>query len=88
MRASERYGIFCSLADLVEISSIIRDQKAKFVERQSNRLTVWDLFYQGKEVRVIYDSHRKSIVTFLPYECVGDGANDLHAEVGDEGGGV
>jgi len=37
-----------------------------FVERQSHRITVWDLNFKGKEVRVVYDNQRKSIVTFLP----------------------
>jgi hypothetical protein len=68
-RALERYGIHCSYADLISIRDQIQSQRATFVERQSHRVTVWDLTHQQKEVRVVYDSQRKMIVTFLPPEA-------------------
>jgi hypothetical protein len=64
-RALERYSIFCSLADLMEIRDLIQSQKGNLVERQSLRVTVWDVDYKGTEIRVVYDNVRKSIVTFL-----------------------
>lgn len=68
-RALERYGIHCSYADLISIRDQIQSQRAAFVERQSHRVTVWDLTHQQKEVRVVYDNQRKMIVTFLPPEA-------------------
>lgn len=50
----------------------IRNGNAKFVERQSLRLTVWDVKLGDAMARVIYDSIRKQLVTFLPSETMED----------------
>ena len=64
-RAGERFGIIFDQKTHDEVIKIIQDGKAKFVERQSNRITLFDVFIDGKECRVVYDKERKTIVTFL-----------------------
>lgn len=65
MRASERFGINFSKQIHDEVIKTIQDGKAKFVEKQSNRITLFDVLVEGKECRVVYDKERKTIVTFL-----------------------
>jgi hypothetical protein len=48
------------------VSRIQRRKRARFVDRQSGRVTIWDVEMKGKWVRVVYDSSRHSIVTVLP----------------------
>lgn len=44
-------------------------EDAKFVEKQSNRVSVWDIVHEVSEkeivFRIIYDRMRKNIVTIL-----------------------
>jgi hypothetical protein len=44
---------------------MIRGGEAKFVRRNSNRVTVWDLDYHGERLRVVYDKQRDIPVTVL-----------------------
>ena len=60
-RARERFGVEVSPGVLHDYVRRIQNREAKFVERQSNRITVWDL--DGK--RLVYDKQRKMIVTIL-----------------------
>lgn len=64
-RARQRYGI--DLNDQVhqELVNMIQKQEAQLVDKQSNRVTVWDMTYKGDEMRVVYDTLRHLIVTFL-----------------------
>ena len=47
----------------------IQKAQATFIKRQSNRVTLFDVEYKEKILRVVYDSVRKSIVTVLPQLC-------------------
>lgn len=38
---------------------------AEFVERQSNRVTLWLVEIEGETIKAVYDSKRKQIVTVL-----------------------
>jgi hypothetical protein len=62
-----RYGITldhsAALAD-------IHSGKARFVERQSHRVTLWLVEQHGKIMPVVYDKDRDSIATVLPIEHV------------------
>lgn len=65
-RAKERLGVNLT-PDLRQ--RLIRDiQKgfARFLYRQSGRISVWEVFVLGRKATVIYDTDRHSIVTFLP----------------------
>jgi hypothetical protein len=63
-RALERYGLDLTDEFYAELNSLA--SSAPVLERQSNRLTIRKFFFQNHPIRVVYDSHRKQIVTFLP----------------------
>ncbi len=65
-RARERYDLRYNRHDRHDIVQQIQTGRAKFVERQSGRVSVFDITHQGVSARVVYDKHRKEIVTFLP----------------------
>jgi hypothetical protein len=65
-RCRERYGISLTDNDYEVLCRQIKENKAKLVERQSNRLTVWEIQLCEEQVRVCYDGSRGKIVTFLP----------------------
>lgn len=45
---------------------MIQNGNGIFIEKQSNRVTVWDLSLNSSVYRVVYDKDRKRIVTVLP----------------------
>lgn len=50
-----------------KLVSMIHEQKnVRFVERQSNRITVWEAEVEGQFIHIVYDKERKNIVTVLP----------------------
>jgi len=51
-----------------EAVSMIRsqDSSASFVQKQSRRLSIWEIAITGIHCRVVYDCKRKNIVTVLP----------------------
>lgn len=65
-RAQERYGVKLNKAAMAALIARIQSNRAKFVERQSNRITVWEVEHQSKRMRVVYDTKRGTIVTCLP----------------------
>lgn len=66
MRAAQRYDVWLSSDDVKSLVAQIQNGKAEFVDRQSNRVTLWIVEHQGTKIRVVYDKQRKSIVTCLP----------------------
>ena len=74
-RAFERYGLSINDQDLQEISSSIQSGKATHIFRQSNRVSIFKLVFKEKDIQVVYDSKRKTIVTFIPL----DGPGDIYA---------
>jgi len=65
-RFLERTGLEVSKRELRGLSQAIRTERGRFVERQSLRVTVWDVPFEGRTFRVVYDKKRKTIVTVLP----------------------
>lgn len=61
-RSLERIGV---LLDEKELVKKIQNNKLEFIERQSNRITVFRYKYQNKIYRLVYDKTRKQIVTIL-----------------------
>ena len=61
-RSLERVGVL--LNEKIIIDSIQKN-KLEFIERQSNRITVWRYIFMDKKYRVVYDKTRKQIVTIL-----------------------
>lgn len=61
-RSLERVGV---LLDEQELVRKIQNAELEFVERQSNRRTVFRTEYNGKKYRIVYDKLRKQIITIL-----------------------
>lgn len=49
----------------------IKSQKAEFIEKQSNRVSVWKMEQDGTEFYAIYDKSRKTIVTVMTERPIG-----------------
>lgn len=67
-RALQRYDLDLRDEDLDLITGMIQTGKATFVEKQSNRVSVFTLKFKEKDVKVVYDRQRQNIVTFLPID--------------------
>ena len=61
-RAAERFGIGVNIDALAKL---IQQNRGTFVERQSLRVSVWDVEYKGTVLRVVYDKKRGMPVTIL-----------------------
>ena len=61
-RSLERVGVLLNEKELVRK---IQNHELEFVERQSNRKTVFRLKYLDKTYRIVYDKQRKQIITIL-----------------------
>jgi len=67
MRASQRYQLTLNKDKLRVICKQIQEGKgAKYVARQSFRVTIWEVTYEGKNLWAVYDRMRHTVVTFLP----------------------
>lgn len=67
-RAQERYGLNLTKEVRRNIRDKIRKNDGKFLERQSRRVTLWEVEYDCVKYKVVYDKLRGEIVTFLPNE--------------------
>lgn len=65
-RFAQRHGEFVGQDRFLEMVHSIQEGRATFIEKQSNRVSVFDVALGEKIVRVVYDKHRKTIVTALP----------------------
>lgn len=76
-RAKERYGLNLNKDDRRAITQRIKDSlkkpevitpaaSANFLVKHSNRVSEWEVPYAEKNLRVLYDSKRSSIITCLP----------------------
>lgn len=65
-RALERYDLVFTKAVRNKIKGMIQTSKGKFLYRQSRRVTVWEVDHENRKFKVVYDSLRGEIVTFLP----------------------
>jgi len=64
-RAKDRFDVHLSDPQLDAIVTDIQNNKLEFLERQSNRTTVWRGRLGDKAAIIVYDSQRKEIVTFI-----------------------
>ena len=70
-RLEERYGITLSgkayKSVVLSIANSTRtNPTARLIERSSQRVSVWEVLYNGEPLRAVYDQYRREIVTFLP----------------------
>lgn len=70
MRAMQRYGLALNRHDYQQLVKRIQRNEGKFLLRESNRLTHWQIDVEGQDVVVVYDKKRATIVTFLPPEAI------------------
>lgn len=67
-RAAERYGIFLGKEEQGRIVKDIQEGKATLLEKQSLRVSVWEVKVEGKIIPVCFDKKRQAIITCLPQE--------------------
>ncbi len=67
-RALVRFGLEVSNSLYSSMIEAIQSGAAEFLERQSNRVTVWAVDAEGECVAVAYDKLRGTIATMMPVE--------------------
>ena len=67
-RLKQRFGIILTDELHKEFIKKIISSEGKFVEKQSCRVSVWDVKYEGQTIRLVYDKVRKVIITCLSEE--------------------
>ena len=72
-RAFQRYGLVFTKAVRNDVKARIKNNKGKFLYRQSRRISVWQIDYDNKQLKVVYDTLRGEIVTFLPLDEITNG---------------
>ena len=65
-RFKQRYGIDFNQQMRQEFRRLIQSNQCVLVEKQSNRISIWDVTYEGNVYRIVYDKQRKNVVTVLP----------------------
>jgi len=75
-RFQQRFGISLTKELKDEILDTIHKGWANFVEKQSNRISLFDVFVKGKKIRVVYDKMRKNIVSALYPEGIKDDGDE------------
>lgn len=68
-RALERYGIDLNRHKRQEIINKIHNGIAVLVRKQSHRVSIFSVKFEGQEVIVVYDKQRKTLASFLPLEA-------------------
>lgn len=68
MRFSSRFDTELKREDYENAIKSIRTGKAKFFDRQSNRITRWKIEINEIPIITVYDTSRGTIVTFITEE--------------------
>lgn len=66
MRAMERFNLNLSDVQYKQMCSMIKQGKCKIIDKQSSRVSIHELNWEGKNLVVAYDKERHTIITFLP----------------------
>jgi hypothetical protein len=69
-RARERYALNLHQDAQQQIIRRIEDGEARFVRRESQRVSLWEVEHDGLRLPIVYDRKRKTIVTVLPQEAL------------------
>lgn len=72
-RAYERHGLVLRTQDLQKIVGLIRNGDSKLLGYQSLRVSGHQVTWEGKEIKVLYDNHRRTVITVLPEGAVWEG---------------
>jgi len=65
-RAAQRFGMIVTNAQMDDIVGQIQSGSATFVDKESNRVSLWRVKLEGDSFDVVYDKLRKTVVSFLP----------------------
>ena len=65
-RFLSRFDLSLNDNEFKQMINKIQKGRAKFVRRQSNRVTIWDVPFDDKVIRCVYDKRTRVIVTALP----------------------
>ena len=68
-RRFRQRSIEVSGRDLEVMVAMIQRGEGTFVRRSTNRISIWELDYEGAPRRVVYDRNRHTIVTVLTGEA-------------------
>jgi len=66
VRAAQRYDVYLDEDEQTRIVEEIQSGECEFIERQSKTRTLWRVTVSGRELGVVYDKPRKSLVTVIP----------------------
>lgn len=72
-RARDRFNIKFDTKMRKRLITEIQAPKSRYVEffeKQSHRVSIWKILWEGEEVAIVYDRMRKEIVTFMPFAWV------------------
>ena len=69
-RAKSRYGLTSSSVKRLQAGIMNSELIIEFAEKQSNRFAKLFVVFEGAGYPVVYDTKRRSLVTFLPPEAV------------------
>lgn len=64
-RFLERFGINLTRQKRLSIISMILQNRATFIKKESNRVSLFDVDFENQVIRVAYDRLRKELVTAL-----------------------
>jgi len=64
-RFEKRFGIDLNENQYTQLVNRVKKGRAHFIRRQSNRISIWDVKFEGKKIRVVYDKKTAAIVTAL-----------------------
>ncbi len=64
-RFLERHGIEFTAKKEQFFVDQIQSGKATFIQKRTNRISIFEVIYDGKPYQVAYDKHRHSIATVL-----------------------
>lgn len=65
-RAFERYGLSLNRRKLREIVSLVERGKGQCLRNRSLAVSEWEIGFEGTIIRLLYDTHRRAVKTFLP----------------------
>lgn len=71
-RMFERHGLIINKERINEICKLIQNGKSTFVKKQSNRIVIHDIMFDGKSIRIVYDKIRQIPVTVYDDSWVTD----------------
>ena len=71
-RAAERYDLELHQDAEASIIRAIQGGEAKFIRRQSYRVSIFEVEHEGRTLPVVYDRKRKTIATILPKEALSE----------------